>query len=114
MRAIKMQKPVFWQHKAAPGSWNSGILEDLIFSVNESSISKTAWVYIRIVVQCVLFIPLLALLVTYYHAHFSIVAVSCLAFFTNIIACLDRPARALTSIVAFCVIDAFVLVIFLI
>ncbi|MDR3695971.1 hypothetical protein [Mucilaginibacter sp.] len=114
MRTIRIHKPVYWAHKSAHTTGKAGVFWDLFFQSNRNELSKATWVHIQLVVQCVLFLPLLVLMATYYHAHFSIVAVICLAFFSNIIACFDRSVRALTSVVAFCVIDAFMLIIFLI
>lgn len=114
MRTIRIYRPIYWEHKSALASGKAGIFGELFFGRIDNVFSKATWVYIRLVVQGVLFVPLLALITTYYHADFSIAAVICLVFLTNVIAGFDRPERALSSIVALCIIDMFMLLIFFI
>jgi len=112
METVKIHKPVYWRHKPIAAPKGTGIWGNLAALNNKLSLNRAG---LLLALQCALFLPLPVLTIVYFHAHFSIVAVIFIAFAANIIACMDKPGmRSLTSIFAFCVIDALMLIVFLI
>jgi len=115
MDFVKIHKPVFFEHQPRTASWETRAWERLIFACHTFLLNKKALLAAQLVVQTILFLPLLILTIMYYHAPAGVTAAIFIAFVINVIACLDKPGeRFLNSIFAFCLMDVLILFTFLI
>jgi hypothetical protein len=93
----------------------SNIYNKLIVFADNQTKNMTSLFSISLVAQCVLFLPLPALLMFHYHEAVTIIAIVITLFFANIIACIGgQGMRSIVSISALIVIDLIMLVIFLV
>jgi hypothetical protein len=91
------------------------IYNKLIVFADSQAKNMTSLFSISLIVQCMLFIPLPALLMFYYHGAVVVLAIVITLFFANIIACIgSHGIRSIVSISALIIIDLIMLVIFLV
>jgi len=115
METVKVHKSVYWEHKSIAAEKKTSIWNNLIVLNNKLLLNKAALPYFQVAIQCALFLPLVIVIIGYYHSSFSVITVIFIAFFANILACIDKPgARSINTIFAFAVMDLLMLFMFLI
>jgi hypothetical protein len=94
---------------------DSNIYNKLIVFADSQAKNMTSLFTTSLIAQCVLFLPLPALLMFYYHGAVIVLAIVITLFFANIIACIgSQGMRSIVSISALIIIDLIMLVIFLV
>ena len=108
----------------APAHWFEGattqkhksdvnIYSRLMASADINARNMTPLFTISLIVQCVLFLPLVLVLMFYYNTPVSILAITLTLFFANIIKCIGGSGhRSIISIFAVVLIDLIMLVLF--
>jgi hypothetical protein len=94
---------------------DSNIYNKLIVFADSQTKNMTSLFTISLIAQCVLFLPLPALLMFHYHEAIIVLAIVITLFFANIIKCIGgNGMRSIVSIFALIIIDLIMLVIFLV
>lgn len=75
-----------WATTPASTSTNHNIWTKWLAIADSQAASKTLWFMVSLIAQGVLFLPLPAALIYYYHAPILILAITLTLFFANIIA----------------------------
>jgi hypothetical protein len=114
MATFRIHKPVYWMHRPASPKHKANIgdlLQETL--IKKNPIIGASWFKYSLIAQVILFLPLPALLILYYHAPFIIIAVTVTLFFVNIIDDMaGSGTRAITSVFAIALIDLFMLAMF--
>jgi len=94
---------------------DSNIYNKLVVFADNQAKNMTSLFTTSLIAQCVLFLPLPALLIFYYHGPVIVLAIAITLFFANIIACIGgQGMRSIVSIFALIIIDLIMLVMFLV
>jgi len=113
MATIKINTHAHWIAESATQKANN-IRDRWLVIAGSIAKNTTSGFRISLTAQCLLFIPLPSLLIFYYHAPISVLAIIFILFFANIIASINGSGmRAIISIFAMCIIDLLMLVIFI-
>jgi len=103
--ATLINAPAHWIAGSATKTHKIDIYDQWIVFEDSQAKSKTLWYMVSLVAQGVLFLPLPALLMYYYHAPIVILVITMTLYFANIIAGMGGSGiRTLISLFAFSVI----------
>jgi hypothetical protein len=116
MTTLKLNPLNNWIAKPAISTQKNNIYNRWVAFTNSQAKTKTQWYLISMMVQGVLFLPIPAVLIYYYHAPIIVLAVTMTLFFTNIIAGMGgskigtlMSLFALSILIHLCMLGIFIL-----
>jgi len=110
MSAIKIHAPLYWNHKQAGQKGENSVSDKLLAFTHGQVKNEIPMFRNLVIVQCVLFLPLLALLMFGFHAQLSLLIVTTALFLINIVIDMGGSGmRTVNSIFALGILDILLL-----